>query len=72
MAFTLTLIKIAIKFRKATEKISNVIPGKGLGELRLLPLFFCLGSLLQFKAFRIADQEEINFSNSVTLNTCAQ
>ena len=64
MALQLTVIRIAISLRKVSDKVAKLVPGKILGNFRLLPLFFGLGAFLQFKAFRLADQEEINDSES--------
>ena len=63
MAFILNVIRFYVNFQRQLQRVPTIIPGKGfLGVNRFLPIFFVVGAILQFKAYRLADEEEIEFS----------
>ncbi|XP_029039527.1 small integral membrane protein 4 [Osmia bicornis bicornis] len=53
----------SILFNKKIRKLIMSMPGKALGEFRLLPVFFVMGALLEFTMIHWK-VGEVNFYNT--------
>ena len=63
MAFILTVIRYYVNFQRQYQRLPTIVPGRDyFGPYRFLPIFFALGAFLQFKGFRLSDEEEIEYS----------